>query len=143
MYKERTDLTYSYIKAENGMENAEEILRRTEEAGFKIIGKKIFRYTETTAKELYGEHEGKHFYERLMNFTCSADVIALVLQKDNAVEAWRDFIGDTKKPAEGTIRWLFQIPNDGEKNVVHGTDKPERVMEETLTPFPELAYLWE
>lgn len=143
MRKERTDLTYSYIKAENGMKNADEILRRTEEAGFKIIGKKLFRYTKNTAKALYGEHEGKPFYDRLMNFTCSANVIALLLEKENAVEEWRKFIGDTKKPAEGTIRYLFQIPNDGEQNVVHGTDKPKRVREEALIPFPELAYLWE
>lgn len=141
--KNRNDLTYSYIKAENGMENAEEILRRTKEAGFKIIGKKIFRYSEQTAKKLYEEHEGKPFYERLINFACSADIIALLLQKNNAVEEWRKFIGETKNPTKGTIRHLFQIPNDGEKNVIHGTDSNKKVPIEALPVFPELAYLWE
>lgn len=139
----RTDLTYAYIKPENGMENQEAIIQEIINNGFEILGDKIYRYTKPGAKKLYAEHEGKPFCETLIKFTCSEEVRALVLKKENAVKAWRDLIGDTRNPTEGTIRHRFQIPNPGHKNVVHGTDKSEKVMEEALTPFPELAYLWE
>lgn len=139
----RTDLTYAYIKPENGMENQEEIIQEIKNNGFEILGDKIYRYTKPGAKKLYKEHEGKGFYETLIKFTCSEPVRVLVLKKNNAVKAWRDFIGDTKNPAEGTIRYMFQIPNDGHKNVVHGSDCNERVPIEALQVFPELAYLWE
>lgn len=140
--KLRTDITFAYIKPENGMKNQEAIIEEIKDNGFKIIGDKIYHYTKPGAEILYEEHEGKPFYETLVEFTCSEDVRVLLLQKENAVEEWRKLIGDTKKPAEGTLRYRFQIPNPGHKNVVHGTDKPAKVIEEAVIPFPEMSHLW-
>lgn len=132
----RTDLTFAYIKPENGMANEKKIIKIITKAGFTIRATKRYQFTEEIAKKFYKEHMGKDFYNVLIEFTCSEEVRVFLLQKENAVQAWRDFIGATKNPTEGTLRHTFQIPNPGHKNVVHGSDSNENAKRETSLVFP-------
>jgi len=138
----RTDLTFSYIKPENGMSNKEKIIEKIKINKFEILAKKKHRFSREDAEWLYEEKKGLDFYETLIDFTISQEVTLLILVKKNAVVEWRKSIGNTKNPEEGTIRKMFEIPNPGHKNVVHGSDSDERAKEEILKFFPKYKFLF-
>jgi len=106
-------------------------------AGFKILGAKLIKISLAQAEGFYGVHKGKPFYEELTKFMSSSQSMVLVLEKNNAVTAWRETIGATnpEEATEGTIRCDFAI-SIGE-NAVHGSDSDENAKKEIGYFFTE------
>jgi len=93
-----------------------------EEAGLSIVAQKKIYLSRREAKIFYHEHEGKGFFDELVEFMVSAPVIVQVLQGENAIDKYRQVMGATN-PANalpGTIRKEF-AKSVGE-NSVHGSD---------------------
>jgi len=101
------------------------ILGKIAEGGFKIKAMKYTMLSLEQAKAFYAVHAERPFYGELTNFMSSGPIVAAILEKENAVEAWRNFIGATNpaEAAEGTIRKLYGT-SLGE-NAVHGSDSDE------------------
>jgi len=81
--------------------------------------------TKESAQKFYAVHKERPFYKALVHYMISGPVLAMCLEKDNAVSDFRKLIGATN-PAnadEGTIRKLYA--ESVEKNIVHGSDSPE------------------
>ena len=101
------------------------ILARVEQSGFKLRGLKLMRISGERAREFYAVHEGKPFLDELVEFMSSGPVLALALEKENAIADMRKFVGATD-PADaesGTIRADWGL--DKGKNTVHASDSVE------------------
>jgi len=101
------------------------ILNMITEAGFRIVAMKMTRLSGEKAGEFYAVHKERPFYGELVEFMSSGHIVAAILEKDNAVEAFRNLIGATN-PAnaeEGTIRKKY-AESIG-RNAVHGSDSNE------------------
>ncbi|MCB0806991.1 MAG: nucleoside-diphosphate kinase [Bacteroidales bacterium] len=114
------------------------ILAKIAEGGFKIVAMKFTRLSLEQAQKFYEVHKERPFYGELTEFMSSGPIVAAVLEKDNAVQAYREYIGatDPAKAAEGTIRALYGT-NLGE-NAVHGSDSDENAHIESYFFFSEL-----
>ena len=101
------------------------ILNMIESSGFKIIALKYKRMSKDEAEKFYSIHSGKPFFNDLVSFITRGPIVAAVLEKDNAVEAFRMLIGSTdpNEAEDGTIRKKF-AKSKGE-NAVHGSDSDE------------------
>ena len=94
-------------------------------AGFNIKAMKWIKLTSAQAGEFYAVHKERPFYGELVEFMSSGEIVAAILEKDNAVADFRTLIGATN-PAnaeEGTIRKKYAA-SIGE-NAVHGSDSDE------------------
>jgi len=130
--------TYAMIKPDairNG--HTGKILDRIITAGFKILGAKLIRMTKSQAEGFYAVHRERPFYEELTSFISSGQTLVLVLEKENAVAAWRETIGATNpaEAAEGTIRKDFATSLS--ENAVHGADSDENAAIEIRFFFTE------
>ena len=98
------------------------IVTRFERRGLKLAGMKLMRVSEVLARRHYTEHEGKPFYEGLVQFVTSSPIVAMVWEGKDAVQVARDTIGatDPAKAVPGTIRADFGM--DLGRNLVHGSD---------------------
>ena len=98
--------------------------------GFIILGTKQIKMSLSKSEGFYTVHIGKPFFEELTRFMSSGPCIVLALEKENAVDSWREVIGATnpKEADEGTIRKEF-AKNVGE-NAVHGSDSNENGIKE-------------
>lgn len=114
-----------------------EVLRRIQQAGFKVLGLKQIRLTKETAGAFYAVHRGRPFFDGLVEFMCSGPCVPVALEKTNAVADFRQLIGatDPREASENTIRRLF-ADNKGE-NIVHGSDSPENGKIEVAFFFSE------
>ena len=112
------------------------ILSMIEEGGYRIVAMKKVKLTLEEAGHFYEMHRGKGFFEELTSFMSSGPIVAAVLEKENAVESFRNFIGatDPAKAAEGTIRKLYG-KSLGE-NAIHGSDSDESAEREASFFFP-------
>ncbi len=101
------------------------IMGKIAEGGFRIKAMKYTRLSLKQAETFYGVHAERPFFGELTRFMSSGPIVAAILEKDNAVEAWRNFIGATNpaEAAEGTIRKLYGT-SLGE-NAVHGSDSDD------------------
>jgi nucleoside-diphosphate kinase len=101
------------------------ILALIEKSGFKIAGLKRIRLSQAQAEAFYSVHSERPFYASLVKFMTEGPVVVMVLEKENAVAAWRDLMGATNpaNAAEGTIRRLFA--SSIERNAAHGSDAAE------------------
>jgi nucleoside-diphosphate kinase len=101
------------------------IIDRIIKEGFKIIALKQTRLSEEKAGEFYAIHKARPFYGELVSFMSSGPIIAAILEKDNAVTAFRTLIGatDPAKADANTIRKLY-AESVGE-NAVHGSDSDD------------------
>jgi nucleoside-diphosphate kinase len=101
------------------------IIDRIETAGFSIMQMKMVHLTPTRAREFYQVHEGKPFLEELVSFMSSSPIVAMALEKENAVADLRELVGatDPANAACGTVRQCFAL--DMGKNSVHASDSPE------------------
>ena len=111
------------------------ILDRIFQAGFQIRAIRLIRMTRQQAESFYEVHRGKPFYEELTSFMSSGPCLPMVLEKDNAVEAFRNLIGatDPTKAAPGTLRKDFAT-SVGE-HAVHGSDSDENAKKEVAFCF--------
>ncbi|WP_422361468.1 nucleoside-diphosphate kinase [Reichenbachiella sp.] len=118
--------------------NAGAITKMMEEAGFSIKAMKLTKLTAETAGKFYAVHSERPFYNDLCAYMSSGAIIAMILEKDNAVEDFRKLIGATNpaEAAEGTIRKIFA--KSIEANAVHGSDSDENAAIEGSFFFSEL-----
>ncbi|PJZ71210.1 nucleoside-diphosphate kinase [Leptospira perolatii] len=118
--------TFIMIKPD-GVKNKHvgDILQRIEKEGFKIQGIKYLKLSLEDAKQFYKVHSARPFYNDLCNYMSSGPIVAAALDRENAVQHWRDVIGatDPKEAAAGTIRALFA--ESKEANTVHGSDSDD------------------
>jgi nucleoside-diphosphate kinase len=101
------------------------IMNEITKGGFKIVAAKMTKLSLEDAQKFYAIHKERPFFGELTEFMSSGPIMAMVLEKENAVEAYRNFIGATnpEEAAEGTIRKMYGT-NMGE-NAVHGSDSDE------------------
>lgn len=101
------------------------IIQRLTDTGFRVRALKMLHLTKPVAEGFYAVHRERSFFGDLVEFMISGPVVVLALEKENAVQAWRDLMGptDSTKAPKGTIRGDFGT-SVGE-NAVHGSDSPE------------------
>lgn len=116
-----------------------EVIGRIEAKGLTLVAAELRTLDRATAEEHYGEHIGKPFFAELVDFITSAPLVALVVEGERAVEAFRSLAGPTDpvKAAPGTIRGDFALAVG--QNIVHGSDAPESAAREIALFFPGLA----
>ncbi|HEY7866257.1 MAG TPA: nucleoside-diphosphate kinase [Psychromonas sp.] len=100
------------------------ILQRFEQAGLQPVAIKMVQLTTEQAAAFYAEHEGREFYQPLVDFMTSGPMVVQVLQAENAISLYREMIGktDPAQAAAGTIRADFA--DSTRYNAVHGSDSP-------------------
>lgn len=113
------------------------IIQKIYDAGFHIAAMKITKLTKEDAQQFYAVHKGRPFYDDLVKFMSSGPIIAAILEKENAVEDYRNLIGATNpaEAADGTIRKECGT-NLGE-NAVHGSDSDENAAIESYFFFSQ------
>ena len=116
---------------------AGQVISRLESRGLKIVGMKMIHMDRALAGRHYGIHEGKPFYDGLVNFITSSPIVAIALEGLNAVEVVRSTMGatDPAKAQPGTVRGDFGL--DIGRNLVHGSDSTENAATELALFFGE------
>ena len=109
---------------------AGEVITRLERRGLKIVGMKLIHMDESLARKHYGIHEGKPFFNDLVEYIISSPIIAAVFEGTKAVELTRNTMGATNPldSALGTIRGDFGMEIG--RNLVHGSDSLENAGKE-------------
>ena len=121
-----TNRTFTMIKPDaTGKGYTGAILDQIIKAGFSIKAMKWTKLSGEKAGEFYAVHSERPFYGELVEFMSSGNIVAAILEKENAVEDFRKLIGATNpaQAEEGTIRKNFAA-SIGE-NAVHGSDSDE------------------
>jgi nucleoside-diphosphate kinase len=116
-----------------------EITRRLELKGYVIVDLKKFTPSKEILQKHYEEHVGKPFYEPLIEFMSSGDVVAIKLEGNRVIEGFRSLAGatDPTVAAPGTIRgdlgrdWGLKV----QQNLVHGSDSEESAARELTLWF--------
>ena len=114
------------------------IIQRITDAGFRLRAMKMLHLTLKEAEGFYAVHRERPFFAGLTEFMSSDPCVVMVLEKENAVKAWRDLMGatDPAKADEGTIRKEFG-GSVGE-NATHGSDSDENAAIEIAYFFSQL-----
>lgn len=116
-----------------------EILRRIEAKGYQLVDVKLVEPSRELLASHYEEHQGKPFYEPLVEFMESGPIIALRIAGERVIEGFRSLAGttDPTTAAPGTIRgdlgrdWGLKV----QQNLVHGSDSPESAARELALWF--------
>ena len=110
-----------------------EVVKRLEDAGFRIIGMRMVHLNAEEAGAFYAVHKERPFYQSLIRFMSSGPCIPLVLEAENAIDRLRTLMGatDPAKAAEGTIR--KDLASNVEQNMIHGSDSENSAV--TEIPF--------
>ena len=105
------------------------------DAGFVIKAMKLTQLSKDQAKEFYSVHKERPFYGELVEYMTSGPIVAAVLEKDNAVEDFRNLIGSTdpSEAEDGTIRKKYAESKG--RNAVHGSDSDENAQIEAAFHF--------
>ncbi len=116
-----------------------EIISRFERKGLALAALKLMTMDRELAARHYAEHEGKPFFEELVQFITSGPLVAMVLEGDAAVKAARQVIGATNplEATTGSIRGDYATAVG--KNMVHGSDSEKSAAREAALFFPELS----
>ena len=118
--------TFTMIKPDAVQDNhIGGITQMIEAGGFRIVALKKTRLTAERAGKFYEVHKERPFYNDLVNYMSSGPIVAMILEKDNAVADFRKLIGATNpaQAEEGTIRKKYA--KSMEANAVHGSDSDE------------------
>jgi nucleoside-diphosphate kinase len=112
-----------------------EILSRFEKKGFTISKQKTLNFTTEMANEFYSVHNAKPFFDELVSFITSGEVVAAIIERDNAISLTREIIGNTnpKDASSGTIRGDFGISIT--ENSIHASDSSESFDKEVNVIF--------
>lgn len=118
-----------------------EILRRIEAKGYQLVDVRLLQAERDLLARHYAEHEGKPFYEPLVEFMESGPIVALRIAGNRVIEGFRMLAGttDPSTAAPGTIRgdlgrdWGLAV----QQNLVHGSDSAESAARELALWFPE------
>lgn len=120
-----------------------QILARVEAKGYTIADLRMLEPSREMLVQHYAEHEGKPFYQPLVDFMSSGPLTAVVVEGEDCIRGFRSLAGATN-PTEatpGTIRgdlgrdWGLKV----QQNIVHGSDSPESAAREIAIWFPQLA----
>ena len=116
-----------------------EVIGRIEAKGLTLVAAELRTLDRATAEEHYAEHAGKGFFGELVDFITSAPLMALVVEGERAIEAFRSLAGatDPVKASPGAIRGDFALAVG--QNIVHGSDAPESAAREIGLFFPDLG----
>ncbi len=119
-----------------------EVLRRVEAKGYVLVSLDLRVPERELLAEHYAEHEGKPFYQPLVEFMMSGPVAAAVIEGERCIEGWRSLAGatDPTTAAPGTVRgdlgrdWGSKV----QQNLVHGSDSPQSAAREIAIWFQTL-----
>ena len=122
---------------------AGQILSRIEGKGYRLVAVALRVPTTDLLDQHYAEHQGKPFFQPLVDFMSSGPVIAVVAEGERVIEGFRTLAGATDPTAAlpGTIRgdlgrdWGLAV----QQNLVHGSDSGESARREIGLWFPELS----
>jgi nucleoside-diphosphate kinase len=120
------NMTFAIIKPDAVRAgNIGNIMQRITDNGFKIRAMKMIHMTKPVAEGFYAVHRERPFFGELVLFMTSGPSVLLALERENAVQAWRDLMGptDSTKAPKGTIRGDFGA--NVQENATHGSDSPE------------------
>jgi nucleoside-diphosphate kinase len=135
-----TERTLVLVKPDGVARNLTgECLARIERKGLKLVAVELRTVDRELASQHYAEHDGKPFFESLLEFITSGPVLAAVAEGPRAIAAWRQIAGGTdpvEKAAPGSIRGDFGL--ETQQNLVHGSDSPESAAREIKLWFPNL-----
>ncbi len=115
-----------------------EIIGRVERKGLTIAALELRHVSQDLAAQHYAEHEGKPFFEPLLEFITSGPVVAAIVEGPRAIAAFRQLAGGTdpvEKAVPGTIRGDFGL--ETQFNLVHGSDSIESAKREIALWFPD------
>ena len=134
-----TNRTFTMLKpdaVENGYIGG--ILKMMNEGGFRIVSMKYLKLSSETAGKFYEVHKARPFYGELVEYMSSGPIVAVILEKENAVADFRTLIGatDPSKADEGTIRKIYA--KSIAANAVHGSDSDENAQIEGDFFFSQL-----
>jgi nucleoside-diphosphate kinase len=116
-----------------------EVLSRIEHKGLRIVAMDMRTLDVDTATTHYAEHIGKPFFGPLVDFITSGPLIAMVVEGNRAIEAFRALAGatDPVRASPGTIRGDYSLIV--QSNIVHGSDGPDAAEREIKIFFPDLV----
>lgn len=120
-----------------------EVIRRIEAKGYSLAALELREATPELLAEHYAEHQGKPFYDPLVEFMLSGPVAAMVPEGERCIEGFRSLAGatDPTSAAPGSIRgdlgrdWGLKV----QQNLVHGSDSPASAEREIGLWFPSLG----
>jgi nucleoside-diphosphate kinase len=119
-----------------------EVLRRIEAKGYTLVAVELRTADDALLEQHYAEHQGKPFFQPLVDFMKSGPVLAVVAEGHRVIEGFRSLAGATEPTtaAPGTIRgdlgrdWGLKVT----QNLVHGSDSEESAAREIALWFPAL-----
>jgi nucleoside-diphosphate kinase len=116
-----------------------EVIARIEAKGYKIVQLRMLQADRVLLEKHYAEHQGKPFFEPLVEFMMSGPIVALVAEGNRVIEGFRSLAGvtDPTVAGPGTIRGDL-ARDQGTKvvqNIVHGSDSPESAAREIAIFF--------
>jgi nucleoside-diphosphate kinase len=114
-----------------------EVISRIEQKGLTIAALELRNVSRELAGQHYAEHDGKPFFESLLEFITSGPVVAAIVEGPRAVTAFRQLAGGTdpvEKATPGTIRGDFGL--ETQFNLVHGSDSTDSAKREIALWFP-------
>ncbi|MCL2687435.1 MAG: nucleoside-diphosphate kinase [Methanobrevibacter sp.] len=113
------------------------VLSRFEEKGLQLVGMKLIQIDEALAKEHYGEHAEKPFFNDLVSYITSSPALAMVIKGEDSISLIRKIVGATnpKEADLGTVRGDFAL--DMGRNVIHASDSPASAEREISLFFDE------
>ena len=116
-----------------------EVISRIEAKGYKISALRMLQADRALLEKHYAEHQGKPFFEPLVEFMMSGPIVAIVAEGNRVIEGFRSLAGvtDPTVAAPGTIRGDL-ARDQGTKvvqNIVHGSDSPESAAREIAIFF--------
>jgi nucleoside-diphosphate kinase len=138
---ERTLLLIKPDAMQRGL--AGEIIARMERRGLKIVGIRLMKVSKQLAKKHYAEHEGKPFFNGLVEYITSSPIVAAILEGPNAIQAMRQTMGKTNplQAETGSIRADFGLETG--RNLTHGSDSPTSAKREIALFFGDMpAISW-
>lgn len=106
------------------------ILDMFAKGGFRMVAMKLVHLSRDEAARFYEVHRERPFYDNLVSYMSSGPIVAAILEKENAVDSFRQLIGATNPvdAEEGTVRKLYGTSI--EENAVHGSDSDENAEKE-------------
>ena len=116
-----------------------EVISRIEKKGYSVTALRMMQADRSILEKHYAEHNGKPFYEPLLEFMTSGPIVAMIAEGNRVIEGFRSLAGatDPTVAAPGTIRGDL-ARDQGTKvvqNIVHGSDSPESAAREIAIFF--------
>jgi nucleoside-diphosphate kinase len=113
-----------------------DVISRIERKGLTLAALELRNVARVVAEQHYAEHAGKPFYESLLEFITGGSLVAMVVEGENAIAAFRQLAGATNpvQANNGSIRGDFAL--EVQYNIVHGSDSPESAKREIDLWFP-------